>query len=73
MYNISFEGVLALKRAGALDVSNSILRSPSVSTFRTVYFARLRNVETEEAEYSHRNVETTPALFRANTPSKKIL
>ena len=52
MYNICFEGVLELKRAGGgLDVSNSIFSS-------------------RQAVW---NIKSTPAVFRANNPSKVIL
>ena len=71
MYNISFEGVSALKRASV------------VLTFRTVHSARLwsrmntqnmiLNTKILQAKYTVQNVQTTLALFRANIPSKEIL
>ena len=54
------EGVLALKRAGL------------VSTFQTVYSARLQE-NGVRAEFIVRNVETKPGLFRATTALKEIL
>ena len=52
----------------------TLLCSSSISTFQTVYSARLRNVEIEDQQSTVRNVETTPAFFRLlYTPSKEIL
>ena len=59
----SFEGVLALKRgAFGLDVSNSILCWSSTCLLLCLKRRTL-----------FENVETKPALFRANTPSKEFL
>ena len=49
-------------------------RAVVVSTFRTVYSARLQeNVFCRQAEYTVRNVEITLALFRAKTLTREIL